>query len=82
MCAELVAPFVLLVPGAAEVCGGGGRLDAAEAGVTSVIVSKLRDTAKEEKLFRRDKAKALGRSFLKTTLELAVVVDSVLQGYS
>ena len=54
MCAELVAPFVLLVPGAAEVCGGGGRLGAAEAGVTSAIMSKVRDTVKEETRFRKD----------------------------
>ena len=47
MCAKLVAPFVLLVPGAAEAWGGGGRLDVAEVGVTSVIVSNLRNAVKE-----------------------------------
>lgn len=38
MCAELVAPLVVFVPGAAEVCGGGGRLVAADEGVESAII--------------------------------------------
>ena len=44
MCAELFEPLALFVPGAADVCGGGGRVAAVEVGVASVIVARFKKT--------------------------------------